>query len=223
MSNDLTKLVDLLYGVVIGIGFADIARSSAFEKVWAGKAYWKDICDSLALFTAAIVFLLSDYIAYMWLSSRTPHAAKLYTGVSGASMFFIDVFLVSIHYLLINIATRKASVRHISYFLLLLIVWHVVVMGWYVLDGLRDAAWSSALIPTAHIFRGLVYVALLSAFHILKKRNVFGLSRDYSDGMETRAYRVFQRAYLLAVALIVLILSTIRFLHFHAQLFPGKA
>jgi hypothetical protein len=212
MPEDLRKIIETLYAIILGFGFSDVVNSKDFKLLLLGKFDIPQLINSLSLFLASMIFLMADFLAYMWLSKNAATTEVLYSGTKGSFMFLIDLILVSIHYFLISISTKGTSINGINFYMVLLLTWHFLVILWYLINGSRSNSLSFSLIPSAHLIRLSIYLLF---FIIIKFINFLGSRK--------RRIKYWFQFYIIILSFIISIFSFNRFIYFHNRIFQQKA
>ena len=210
----LSDFIQLLYAIVIGLGFSDFAHGHSFQHL-IGRALKIGELGTFFLFVAAMLFILSDYTVYAWLISTNP---SIYRGRPGAFLFFMDLIILSIEYLLITVTCAELSLKQVEAFLFGLIIWHAVVCVWWFIYAIDHRTSQDWLVPRAHIFRAAVYLSIMGVFRGLQFFDIGGIGQAYmTSGSvdENAAGSIF----VILLSIIVASFSVYRFLVYHNLLF----
>lgn len=141
-------LIDIFFAIIIVVGFDRFMREFLLHHITEISS--PPITLDTLFFFAAYFWVISHWVSYHELVTKYPYYRW--------RKFFVDVFLFSVMFIIINISF-EADRYEISLLLVwLLIIWYIFACMWHLSDwGLRPLR----LYLTRHIWRVVTYAALL--------------------------------------------------------------
>lgn len=159
-SKSLEAFINLLFAVIVGVGFRQLVVGEFFKDFLAkiGPDF-----RIILLFIITYFFVISDWVFYHLLMTKYPYTrAKPYR-------FSIDIFIFFLMFFLIYLSTLSPNIYRITIFLFTLAIWHGIVSIWHILAKGEGYDVKKETIH-AHFIRTGTYLipAVFSLFIILK-------------------------------------------------------
>jgi succinate dehydrogenase hydrophobic anchor subunit len=214
----LVKFIEMLYAVVVGIGFGELPKSPGF-KYLLGEETDHPSGWHFLLFTGAMMFVITDYVVYFWLAGE---GGEMYKGNTGGILFLADVFILSLEYYLISISCSSVSVRKLLAYLITLLIWHAVVCLWYVAKDYGDGHGLRLSVPMPHIIRAGIYACETALLLFAVRKNWFGFGTSFERKRHAETPTKAVGIATVVISTTVILLNIFRFMQYHERIFGKK-
>jgi len=161
-SKTLERFIDLLFAIIIGVGFAEFLQSKFLKDLLLPKLPDFRI---MALFIITYFYIISDWLFYYTLMKKYPYQkAKLRRFGTDIVFFFLMSFLI-------YLSTLPSRPLVILVYVFTLAACHLILFIWHVLAGREYPSSAKNKDCWAHIVRTSVY-GVMGVFMFLVARKI---------------------------------------------------
>lgn len=159
LGNVHQELIEEIYLIVVGLGFAFIIRDLVIRDFSSTQFSFVKIVAELVYFGTIYYFLAFDWVAYRLLIEKYPYSIAGDTSRFPQGRFFTDATHLIIMAVLIFLALRPLDLLRLLAASALFAAWHLAIVLWHIFARLEYGA-NYTVTWRSHAGMVLLYLAL---------------------------------------------------------------